>query len=335
MLQWNYYLAWNNQLLQMEYEEQLCICKKHSKHLYMKFIILIYNTYNNNTNIYYLLNELSILDNINQNNHYYFINYIILLLINNRALRIINIITNNIYDYSRDQYKYPIIIYLLQFSIFHNIIFKELQLYIIELSKDSIGSKILHYMLEILDINKINYIINILNNYFSKGYKYIYTNYIYQIIIQLYPQNKKYYLYHILNNFIEISTNQYGCIIVYILLEDETIYLHIITNIIIHFNNLYLNKYSFYIILKSIDYITPEYTKQLFNILFNNIILYSIDKYGLRIIKKLINKKLILFNDIYTYNNIIIILNYYKNNYNKNKNFSIIPYILKNSNYYN
>ena len=332
MIQWNYYLAWNNQLLEMEYEEQTLIYKKHIIQVYEKIMPLIYSTYNND--IHYLLNEFSQLNNIYIDiNQYTFIHYILLLLINNRALRIIRVITNNIYNYSYDQHNYLIIIYLLNFSIFHNIIFNELKLYIIKLSKKKIGSIILHCMLKCLDINKINYIINILNDYFDKGHKHMYTNYIYQIIIKLYPTNKKYYLYYILNNFIKICTNEYGCIIVNCLLDDKTIYNHIMTKIILYFDTLYLNKYGNYIILQSIDYITPEYVKQLFDILFNNIIVYSTNKYGKYIINKLIKENLILFDDIYTRTNIINILKYYKNNYTKiinKRSFIIIPYTFYN-----
>ena len=75
MIQWNYYLAWNNQLLEMEYEEQTLIYKKHIIQVYEKIMPLIYSTYNND--IHYLLNEFSQLNNIYIDiNQYTFIHYI-------------------------------------------------------------------------------------------------------------------------------------------------------------------------------------------------------------------------------------------------------------------
>jgi len=312
MKSWNYHKAWEKQLTYMMYEDLVYLNdytdkEKHYINLYLTLIND--NDYNDvNNNIFRILQNYTLLDNIkdivkNCN--------ILLLFKNNKIIEIKETIINNIYELSIHNNTYTLILNLLDIVDFHQLIILKIDIYIIELIENKYGCIIVQKLIELVDDKKIINIIKKIFNYFPNGYKSSNANYVYQLIIKKYYNNNNDLIdcIYIYDNITTISMHQYGCRIICRIIEQKKNNV-IINYIIKQFKYLIFHYYSRFVIESLIDNASVEQVNQIKNILTKDIIRYSINPHSSFIIRKLINNKSILINNVYKIRQIIFLLNH-------------------------
>uniref|UniRef100_A0A6C0H8Q5 PUM-HD domain-containing protein n=1 Tax=viral metagenome TaxID=1070528 RepID=A0A6C0H8Q5_9ZZZZ len=311
MSNWNYYKAWERQIIYMMYEDFFYFNTYTTiEKYYINEYLNSMNTNDDTNNISLILQDYVLLDNIkdivkNCN--------ILFLLKNNKIIEIKKTIIDNIYKLSINKNTYTSILNLLDFTDFHQLIILKIDIYVIQLIENKYGCHIIQKIIKLIDYKNITSLLKKIYNYFSVGYKSPSANYVYQLIITKYQNNNYMDLPYIYDNIKKISLHQYGCRIICRILEQKNNNI-IINNIITNFDCLCVNRYSRFVIECLINNVSSDILNLIRKKITKNIINYSVNNHSSFIIRKLIDKKVLEIHKIYTIQQIIYLLNH-KNTY--------------------
>lgn len=162
------------------------------------------------------------------------------------------------------------------------------------LSKTKFGSFYIQDTMDILTINEIIPIIEIYKNNIKSLIKCRHGNYILQQILIKVPLNTIIYIYDEINiNLFNISTHKYGCRIIiklikYHLQNNFSLINNLIEKLFFYQKNIFINKYSKFIILSILEEFNFIYKKKILDLILLNINELITNKNGSFIITNII-----------------------------------------------
>lgn len=263
-------------------------------------------------------------------------------IINKMKVNEIDLLLNKLYPYLTeiftDKYGNYFIIELIKILIPSQriLLLKYIKNNFIIISKNKYGTYPIRNLIEIINMSEeINIILNyILNNEIELAmdeFGYIVLK---KIIKCIKEEERKELNINIIKKINELIFNQYGIVILIILIKNtKNEYIHkqiieyIINNHSINILNIISHPYSNYLIQALLKYTNLEYCKDIIKIICNNYLNLSLSKYSNKVVEfsiKLANKYLIknIFNDILKKDNLEILLNNEFGNYVLEKLFA-------------